>query len=72
MPVTFTSANLPGEPPAHEVCEISEGVLDVADCVIDGDRCDYGVASTVVDLVEMQVLRKGAGYEISHVVRRSD
>jgi len=62
-PVTSTSANLPGEPPAREVCEISEDVLDGADCVIDGGRCAYGVASTVVDLVEMQILRKGAGYE---------
>lgn len=62
-PVTSTSANLPGEPPAREVCEISEDVLDGADCVIDGGRCEYGVASTVVDLVDMQILRKGAGYE---------
>jgi len=62
-PVTSTSANLPGEPPAREVCEINEDVLDGADCVIDGGRCAYGVASTVVDLVEMQILRKGAGYE---------
>ena len=61
--VTSTSANLPGEPPAREVCEISEDVLDGADCVIDGGRCEYGVASTVVDLVDMQILRKGAGYE---------
>jgi len=38
-------------------------VLDGADCVIDGGKCVYGVASTVVDLVDMQVLRKGAGYE---------
>jgi tRNA A37 threonylcarbamoyladenosine synthetase subunit TsaC/SUA5/YrdC len=38
-------------------------VLDGVDCVIDGDRCEYGAASTVVDLVDMQILRKGAGYE---------
>jgi L-threonylcarbamoyladenylate synthase len=62
-PVTSTSANLPGEPPAREVCEINAEVLDGADCVIDGGRCVYEVASTVVDLVEMRVLRKGAGYE---------
>jgi len=62
-PVTSTSANLPGEPPAREVCEISADVLDGADGVIDGGRCEYGVASTVVDLVDMRVLRKGAGYE---------
>ena len=62
-PITSTSANLPGEPPAREVCEISKGVLDGADYVIDGGRCAYGVASTVVDLVDRKVLRKGAGYE---------
>ncbi len=38
-------------------------MLDGADCVIDAGRCEYGVASTVVDLVDMQILRKGAGYE---------
>ncbi len=37
-------------------------MYDGADCVIDGGRCEYGVASTVVDLVEMRIL-KGAGYE---------
>lgn len=62
-PVTSTSANLPGEPPAREVCEISTDVLGGADCVLDGGRCVYGVASTVVDLVDMQILRKGVGYE---------
>lgn len=62
-PITSTSANRTGEPPAREVCEISDDVLDGADYVIDGGRCKYGVASTVVDLVERKVLRKGAGYE---------
>ncbi|MEA1894159.1 MAG: L-threonylcarbamoyladenylate synthase [Euryarchaeota archaeon] len=62
-PVTSTSANLPGESPAREVCEISADVLGGADCVLDGGRCVYGVASTVVDLVDMQILRKGVGYE---------
>jgi len=36
---------------------------DGAAGVIGGSRCEYGVASTVVDLVEYKVLQKGAGYE---------
>ncbi|MEA1944485.1 MAG: L-threonylcarbamoyladenylate synthase [Euryarchaeota archaeon] len=62
-PITSTSANRSGEPPAREVCEISRAVLHDVDYVIDGGRCRYGVASTVIDLVEMRVLRKGAGYQ---------
>ena len=61
-PITSTSANRTGEPPAREVSEIDRGVLDSVDHVIDGGRCRYGVSSTVVDLVEMRVLRKGSGY----------
>lgn len=62
MPATSTSTNLLGGPPAREVCEISDGVLDCANGVIDGGRCGYGVASTVVDLVEQKVIQKGARY----------
>jgi len=40
----------------------SDGVLDCANGVIDGGRCGYGVASTVVDLVEQKVIQKGARY----------
>ena len=61
MPATSTSANLSGEPPAREVCEISDGVLDGADCAIDGGRCEYGVASTVFELVEQKGYSEGRG-----------
>lgn len=61
-PITSTSANRTGEPPAREVSEIDRGVRDSVDHVIDGGRCRYGVSSTVVDLVEMRVIRKGSGY----------
>lgn len=72
MPATSTSANRTGEPPTREVCEISDDVLDSADCVIDGGRCKYGVASTVVDIVEQKVFRRARGMGgcgMSHVVR---
>ncbi|KAF5411201.1 MAG: Threonylcarbamoyl-AMP synthase [Candidatus Methanogasteraceae archaeon] len=62
-PITSTSANRTGEPAAREVCEICEDVLNGIDHVIDGGRCRYGIASTVIDLVDMRILREGAGYE---------
>lgn len=70
MPITSTSANRSGEPAAREVCEIADDVMDGVDYVIDGGRCRYGIASTVVDLVDRKILRKGAGYEQQHFLKR--
>ena len=62
-PITSTSANRSGEPPAREVREISRALLHDVDYTVDGGRCRYGTASTVIDLVDMRILRKGAGYQ---------
>lgn len=58
VPVTSTSANVSGEPAPARVDEIK---ID-ADYILDGGECS-GEPSTVVDLVNMRVLRKGAKYE---------
>jgi L-threonylcarbamoyladenylate synthase len=58
VPITSTSANISGEAPPKQVGQIKIA----ADYIIDGGECS-GVPSTVVDLVNGKILRKGAKYE---------
>lgn len=58
VPITSTSANISGEAPPQRVEEIKIS----ADYIIDGGECT-GEPSTVVDLVNRRILRKGAHYE---------
>ena len=58
VPITSTSANFSGEAPPRTVDEIRIR----ADYVIDGGKCT-GEPSTVVDLVDLKLIRKGAKYE---------
>ncbi|MDD1720698.1 MAG: threonylcarbamoyl-AMP synthase [Euryarchaeota archaeon] len=57
-PITSTSANLTGDPPATRAEDV---ILDV-DCILEGGTASLG-PSTVVDLVNHTVIRRGAGYE---------
>ncbi len=57
VPVTSTSANISGEAPPARVEEIKI----IADYIIDGGEC-RGEPSTVVDLVNLKIVRKGAKY----------
>lgn len=57
VPVTSTSANISGEMPPAKVEEIKIS----ADYIIDGGDCS-GEPSTVVDLVNLKIVRKGAKY----------
>ncbi|NJD52443.1 MAG: threonylcarbamoyl-AMP synthase [Candidatus Methanoperedens sp.] len=58
VPITSTSANFSGEAPPRRVDEIRVG----ADYIIDGGECK-GEPSTVVDLVNRKIIRKGAQFE---------
>ncbi|HEY9205305.1 MAG TPA: L-threonylcarbamoyladenylate synthase [Candidatus Methanoperedens sp.] len=58
VPITSTSANISGEAPPHRVEEIK---IDV-DYILDGGECN-AKPSTVVDLVNRKIIRKGAKYE---------
>lgn len=58
VPITSTSANISGEAPPKQVAQIKIA----ADYIIDGGDCS-GEPSTVVDLVNGRILRKGAKYE---------
>ncbi|MFP4632324.1 MAG: L-threonylcarbamoyladenylate synthase [Halobacteriales archaeon] len=70
-PITSTSANVSGEDDARSPDELEPGVVDAVDGVVEarrGPREGSGRASTVVDAVEWQVVRRGAEYD---VVRRT-
>ena len=58
VPITSTSANISGEAPPKRV----EQINIAADYIIDGGECS-GEPSTVVDLVNGKILRRGAKYE---------
>lgn len=57
VPVTSTSANVSGEAPPRKV----EEIRICADYIIDGGEC-RGEVSTVVDLVNRKIIRRGAKY----------
>jgi L-threonylcarbamoyladenylate synthase len=60
VPIVSTSANLSGEKDAADLPSVSREILSGCDLAIDGGRCKYAQGSTVMDLIRMEVLRKGA------------
>jgi len=60
IPIVATSANLSGEKDACWLSGVAREILEGAALAIDGGKCKYSQASTVIDLVRMKVLRKGA------------
>lgn len=59
-PIVSTSANLSGEKEAADASEVPRAISDGADIFIDGGKCRYAQGSTVIDLIRMKVLRRGA------------
>ena len=60
IPIVTTSANLSGEKDAAEISGVAREILAGCDLAIDGGKCKYAQGSTVIDLIRMKVLRKGA------------
>ena len=60
LPIVTTSANLSGEKGAALMKDVDAAVSSKADLLIDGGACQYAQSSTVIDLLRMKVLRKGA------------
>jgi L-threonylcarbamoyladenylate synthase len=58
-PIVSTSANLHGEPDPMAAEEVTVPV----DYILDGGRSKYAGSSTIVDLHEYRIVRKGAMYE---------
>jgi tRNA threonylcarbamoyl adenosine modification protein (Sua5/YciO/YrdC/YwlC family) len=60
IPVVSTSANVSGNKDAARLKDVDSAVSSKADLLIDGGKCPYAKGSTVIDLVSMKILRKGA------------
>lgn len=60
IPVVTTSANLSGKKHAATVKQLEGKISASADLIIDGGICIYKKPSTVIDLVHMKIVRKGA------------
>lgn len=60
-PIIATSANLSGKKDPVKFGDLDAGIIKAADLVIDGGATALRQSSTVVDLVERKILRKGAG-----------
>jgi len=69
-PITSTSANLTGEPSPVRVEDLDWRIARAVDLVVDGGRCKYGQPSTLVDLANRRILRRGAMIEEAERVIR--
>jgi L-threonylcarbamoyladenylate synthase len=62
MPLTATSANISGQPPADNPDKVIEYFGDSLDLIVDGGKTPGGKPSTIIDVTDEQVriVRKGA------------
>ncbi|MCL4458034.1 MAG: L-threonylcarbamoyladenylate synthase [Nitrospirae bacterium] len=62
FPITATSANISGMPPADSASMITDYFDDAVDLIIDGGRTKGGLPSTIVYAAEgkIKIVRKGA------------
>lgn len=65
MPIITTSANRKGKEPPTCIEEVEKGILEEVDLVLDGGPTMHRKPSTIIDLVERKVKRKGALEEIT-------
>lgn len=61
LPIITTSANRSGEKEPCSLEELDDAIARKAAVIVDGGRCAFCQVSTVVDLVDRKILRKGAG-----------
>lgn len=61
IPIIGTSANISGKEPVFSFKKISKSLISQVDLAIDGGDTYFKQESTVVDLVDMEIKRKGAG-----------
>ncbi len=62
-PITSTSANRTGSPSPASSAEVSREIAERVDLVVDGGKCRYARASTLLDLEKREIIRPGAGLE---------
>lgn len=75
FPMTATSANLSGMPPAREAGAVVSYFGDTIDLLIDGGPVPGGLPSTIVDVTgeEIKILREGAinGESLKEFLKKS-
>jgi L-threonylcarbamoyladenylate synthase len=62
FPITSTSANISGLPPARNVATVMKYFSDDIDLIVDGGEVPGGLPSTIIDTTEnrMRIVREGA------------
>jgi len=60
FPIVSTSANISGKKDSAEAGGVDAEVASAVDLIIDGGKCKYAQGSTIIDLISMKILRKGA------------
>jgi L-threonylcarbamoyladenylate synthase len=59
-PITSTSANTSGNTAPTKLDDVEKEILSKVDYILDSEDCGYGEPSTIVDLANRKILRKGA------------
>lgn len=61
-PIAAPSANLSGFPPPATAQEVFDNLRGRVEVILDGGRCEFGIASTIIDLTTStpKILRHGA------------
>ena len=60
LPIVTTSANISGKADPVTIKQLDKEISSSVDLAIDGGKCIYAAPSTVIDLIRMKVLRRGA------------
>ena len=67
-PITSTSANISGDKPATSWREVPQNIG--IDLILKGE-CTWKMPSTVIDVSNLQILRRGAGLKLAEEVLQS-
>jgi len=62
FPITGTSANLSGQPGCTQPAQLPQSIVSDADLILDANRTQGGIGSTIVDVTctPIKILRQGA------------
>jgi len=60
IPIVTTSANISGKKDIVSISDMEKSISNSVDLIIDDGKCHYAQGSTVIDLISMKVVRKGA------------
>ncbi|PIT84033.1 threonylcarbamoyl-AMP synthase [Candidatus Micrarchaeota archaeon CG10_big_fil_rev_8_21_14_0_10_45_29] len=64
-PIISTSANLSGQSPVSNLALLDEEISQKISLAIDGGECEFSQGSTIIDVENKKIIRKGAGLQIA-------